>query len=87
MAGGGVRVMMGGMCAAENYIGAEGAKALGDALRENSSVTTLHLGGEWDGDESGGGHGVCRSEVVGAWVGMWGTEAWWWVGMVWRGGM
>ena len=41
---------MRGMCAAGNEIGDEGAKALGDVLRENSSVTFLFLGGEWDGE-------------------------------------
>ena len=45
---------VGGMCAAGNEIGDEGAKALGDALRENSSVTTLNLGGEWGAGCRGG---------------------------------
>ena len=57
---------VGGMCAAGNRIGDEGGKALGDALRENSSVTTLDLNREWNGDR--------------AWYAWWvlvgGVEAW-----------
>ena len=35
-------------CVSVNYIGAEGGGAIGEALKTNSTVTTLDLGGECD---------------------------------------
>ena len=49
-----------GVCVASsgNEIGDEGCKALGDGLRTNSTLQTLHLSGAYGG--RGGGRGVGR---------------------------